>query len=119
MRHHNASVANTLPASKITHQKTYNWATKGSAALLGRSDIGEIAVGKQADLALFKLDELRFSGSHDSLAALLLCGAQKADRVMVAGKWKVVDGGIVGKDESELINRHSTAAKKLRQLSDA
>jgi 8-oxoguanine deaminase len=53
------------------------------------------------------------------LAALLLCGAQKADRVMVAGKWKVVDGGIVGKDESELINRHSTAAKKLRQLSDA
>jgi 8-oxoguanine deaminase len=106
-------------ASKITHQKTYNWATKGSAALLGRSDIGEIAVGKQADLALFKLDELRFSGSHDSLAALLLCGAQKADRVMVAGKWKVVDGGIVGKDESELINRHSTAAKKLRQLSDA
>jgi 8-oxoguanine deaminase len=106
-------------ASKITHQKTYNWATKGSAALLGRSDIGEIAVGKQADLALFKLDELRFSGSHDSLAALLLCGAQKADRVMVAGKWKVVDGGIVGKDESELINRHSAAAKKLRQLSDA
>jgi 8-oxoguanine deaminase len=106
-------------ASKITHQKTYNWATKGSAALLGRSDIGEIAVGKQADLALFKLDELRFSGSHDSLAALLLCGAQKADRVMVAGKWKVVDGGVVGKDESELINRHSTAAKKLRQLSDA
>ena len=106
-------------ASKITHQKTYNWATKGSAALLGRSDIGEIVVGKQADLALFKLDELRFSGSHDSLAALLLCGAQKADRVMVAGKWKVVDGGIVGKDESELINRHSTAAKKLRQLSDA
>jgi 8-oxoguanine deaminase len=106
-------------ASKITHQKTYNWATKGSATLLGRPDIGEIAVGKQADLALFKLDELRFSGSHDSLAALLLCGAQKADRVMVAGKWKVVDGGIVGKDESELINRHSTAAKKLRQLSDA
>ena len=106
-------------ASKITHQKTYNWATKGSAELLGRSDIGEIAVGKQADLALFKLDERRFSGSHDSLAALLLCGAQKADRVMVAGKWKVVDGGIVGKDESELINRHSTAAKKLRQLSDA
>ena len=105
-------------ASKITHQKAYNWATKGSAALLGRSDIGEIAVGKQADLALFKLDELKFSGSHDALAALLLCGAQKADRVMVAGKWKVIDGSIVGKDESELINRHSTAAKKLRQLSD-
>jgi len=104
-------------ASKITHQKTYNWATKGSAALLGRDDIGEIAVGKQADLALFKLDEMRFSGSHDSLAALLLCGAQKADRVMIAGNWKVVDGQIVGRDTSELMSRHSEAAKQLRQLS--
>ncbi len=106
-------------ASKITHQKAYSWATKGSAALLGRSDIGEIAVGKQADLALFKLDELRFSGSHDSLAALLLCGAQKADRVMIAGQWKVMDGKIIGQDESELISRHSNAAKKLRQLANA
>ena len=104
-------------ASKITHQKAYNWATKGSAALLGRSDIGEIAVGKQADLALFKLDEMRFSGSHDSLAALLLCGAQKADRVMIAGNWKVVDGRIVDQDASELMSRHSNAAKLLRQLS--
>ena len=104
-------------ASKITHQKAYNWATKGSAALLGRSDIGEIAVGKQADLALFKLDEMRFSGSHDSLAALLLCGAQKADRVMIAGNWKVVDGRIVDQDASELTSRHSNAAKLLRQLS--
>ena len=106
-------------ASKITHQKVYDWATKGSAALLGRSDIGEIAVGKQADLALFKLDELRFSGSHDSLAALLLCGAQKADKVMIAGQWKVMDGKIIGQDESELISRHSNAAKKLRQLSNS
>ena len=104
-------------ASKIAQQKTYNWATKGSAALLGRDDIGEIAVGKQADLALFKLDEMRFSGSHDSLAALLLCGAQKADRVMIAGNWKVVDGQIVGKDDSELMSRHSDAAKQLRRLS--
>ena len=105
-------------ASKITHQQVYNWATKGSATLLGRSDIGEIAVGNQSDLALFKLDELRFSGSHDPLAALLLCGAQKADRVMIAGKWRVVDGKIIGKDEAELIYRHSNAAKQLRQLAN-
>jgi len=59
---------------------------------------------------------LRFSGSHDPLAALLLCGAQKADRVMIAGKWRVVDGKIIGKDEAELIYRHSNSAKQLRQL---
>jgi len=106
-------------ASKVTHQQAYNWATKGSAQLLGRNDIGEIAVGKQADLALFKLDEMRFSGSHDALAALLLCGAQKADRVMIAGQWRVVDSKIIGLDEAELIYRHKKAAHKLRQLACA
>jgi len=75
----------------ITHFDAYRWVTKGSAQCIGRDDIGEIAVGKQADLALFKLDEARFSGSGDPLAALLLCGANKADAVMVAGEWKVRD----------------------------
>jgi len=106
-------------ASKVTHQHAYTWATKGSAKLLGRSDIGEIAVGKQADLALFKLDEMRFSGSHDALAALLLCGAQKADRVMIAGQWRVVDGKIMDLDEAELIHRHKKSAYELRQLARA
>ncbi len=60
---------------------------------------------------------MRFSGSHDPLAALLLCGAQKADRVMVAGKWLVIDSQIEGLDEGELIYRHSAAAKELSKLS--
>jgi len=39
-----------------------------------RPELGEIALGKAADLALFKLDDLRFSGHGDPLAALVLCG---------------------------------------------
>jgi len=100
-------------SSKITHQKAYEWATKGSASLLRRDDIGKIAVGKEADIALFTLDELRFSGSHDPLAALLLCGAQKANRVMIAGKWKVIDGEIVNLDTEKLQFEHTNQAKKL------
>ncbi|MFT6924941.1 MAG: 8-oxoguanine deaminase [Psychromonas sp.] len=100
-------------SSKITHQKAFEWATKGSAQILRRDDIGEIAVGKEADLALFKLDELRFSGSHDPLAALLLCGATKADRVMIAGKWKVIDGEVLEMDIKQLMLQHSAQAKKL------
>jgi hypothetical protein len=34
-----------------------------------------------ADLAFYTLDELRFSGSHDPISALLLCAADRADRV--------------------------------------
>ncbi|WP_133010652.1 8-oxoguanine deaminase [Marinomonas flavescens] len=100
-------------SANVSHYDAYRWATKGSAAVLGRDDIGEISVGKQADLALFKLDELRFSGSHDPLAALLLCGAQKADRVMIAGKWTVENGHVVGIDTQQLMAEHSAHAMRL------
>jgi len=100
-------------SSKITHYKAFEWATKGSAQTLRRDDIGEIAVGKEADLALFKLDELRFSGAHDPLAALLLCGATKADRVMIAGEWKVVDGEVLEMDINQMMALHSAQAKNL------
>ena len=97
----------------ITHFDAYRWVTKGSAQCIGRDDIGEIAVGKQADLALFKLDEARFSGSGDPLAALLLCGANKADAVMVAGEWKVRDGELTDTDLQALIAEHTAAARVL------
>ena len=100
--------------NKVSHKDALRWATKGSAACTGRSDIGEIAPGKMADFALFKLDELRFSGSGDPLAALVLCGAHRADRVMVAGRWVVVDGAIPGLDVPDLIRQHSEAASKMR-----
>ncbi|MNQ78731.1 8-oxoguanine deaminase [compost metagenome] len=100
-------------AAAITPERVLGWATKGSAQLLGRTDIGELAVGKQADLALFKLDELRFSGSHDPLSALLLCGADRADRVMVGGEWRVVDGQVEGLDLQQLIADHRQAAREL------
>ena len=70
-------------------------------------------MGKQADLALFKLDELRFSGSHDPLSALILCGAERADKVMVGGEWRVSDGEIIGLDAAELMVKHRAAAKAL------
>jgi 8-oxoguanine deaminase len=98
----------------VSHTDALRWATKGSAACVGRTDIGEIAIGKMADLALFKLDELRFSGSGDPLAALVLCGAHRADRVMVGGRWIVQNGEIPQLDLSALMARHSAAARKLQ-----
>ena len=94
-------------------ERALGWATRGSAAVLGRSDLGQLAPGMQADLALFRLDDLRFSGSHDPVAALLLCAADRADRVMVGGQWRVVDGQIPGLDLGRLIAEHSAAARRL------
>ncbi|MBA2058767.1 8-oxoguanine deaminase [Psychrobacter cryohalolentis] len=100
-------------AEEITHQKAFKWATIGSAGCLGRDDIGEIAVGKQADIALFKLDEIRFAGAGSPVAAILLCGATKADKVMVAGKWRVLEGQIVGIDMNQLMAKQITLAANL------
>jgi 8-oxoguanine deaminase len=100
--------------SAVGHRDSLRWATKGSAACIGRPELGEIRAGKIADLALFKLDELRFSGAGDPLAALVLCGAHKADGVMIGGEWVVEDGRIGCLDIDDLARRHSTAARRLQ-----
>ena len=98
-------------ASAVTHFDVLRWATEGSARCLGRDDIGALAEGKQADIAFYKLDELRFSGAGDPLAALVLCGAHSADRVMVAGEWRVIDALPVGVDIARLRREHGAAAR--------
>ena len=46
------------------------------------------------------------------VAALVLCGAHKADRVMVAGRWRVVDGAIPGLDVAALRRAHGAASRR-------
>ncbi|MBW8727869.1 MAG: 8-oxoguanine deaminase [Inquilinus limosus] len=98
----------------ISHRDALRWATAGSAACLGRPDLGTIAPGKQADLALFALDELRFAGHGDPLAALVLCGAHRADFVMVGGTWRVEHGAIPGLDLPRLIRSHQALAARMQ-----
>ena len=100
-------------AEAITPLTVLRWGTRGSAGALGRHDIGSIEVGKQADLAMFTLDDIRFSGHHDPVGALLLCGADRADRVMVGGRWRVVDGAVVGLDLDALLARHRRLAAEM------
>jgi 8-oxoguanine deaminase len=97
---------------RVTPRDALRWATEGGAKCLGRDDIGRIAVGMAADLALFTLEEPRFSGAQDPLSALVLCGAHRADRVMVAGRWRVMDGAVVGLDLAGLLAEHRAAARK-------
>ena len=99
--------------SRVTPRDALRWATTGSARCLGRPELGVIAPGAAADLALFTLDELRFAGARDPLAALVLAGAHRADRVMVAGRWVVEDGVIPGLDIPALIRRQNAAAAAL------
>jgi len=102
--------------TQITPRDSLRWATAGSAACLGRPELGVIAPGAAADLALYTLDELRFAGAIDGLAALVLAGAHRADRVMIAGRWAVEDGAIPGLDLPALIVRQNAAAAVLNRV---
>ncbi len=105
----------SVGAETMTHERALLLATRGSADVLDRPDLGRIEVGCQADLALFSLDEPRFSGCEDPIAAFVLCGAHRAAHVMVGGVWRVRDGVIAGLDLDDLLSRHGLAARALRR----
>ena len=100
-------------ADTVSPRDVLRWATQGSAKCLGRDDIGRLEVGVQADIAMFKLDEPRFSGAENSIDALVICGAHKAHAVMVQGHWRVRDGTLVDIDLEALMSDHGQAARTL------
>jgi 8-oxoguanine deaminase len=101
-------------AEAITAKTVLDYATKGAANVLARPDIGEIAVGMQADLAFFNLDALRFSGVGDPIAALVQCGAHTVGKLMVAGDWIIENGHHKNIDPMDLMAQHQAFARKLQ-----
>ncbi len=92
-------------ADAITAEQVLEMATLGSARLLGRSDIGSLEVGKAADIAIFDLNKLEYTGAlSDPLAALIFSGYNhQVDMTIVNGKIVVKDGRLVTTNEDEII----------------
>ena len=89
-------------------------ATRGGARVLGRDDLGVIAPGMAADLALFRLDDVTFAGAlHDPVAALLFCAPRRADVTIVNGRVIVRDGQLTSVDLPVLVERHNCLARQL------
>ena len=84
--------------------EAFRIATVGGAACLNRPTLGRIAPGASADLAMYRRDDIAFAGAveQDPLAALILCQAPRADKVMVNGKLVVNDGHLTMSDETAL-----------------
>jgi len=77
-------------------------ATKGGADCLGRDDCGTLEVGKCADLALYRVDDLAHAGIADPLAGLALAPPARASAVIVGGRVVVFDGRLLTADEDEI-----------------
>lgn len=89
--------------------------TRGSAEVLGRKDIGQLAVGMCADIALFDLRTLAFAGGavHDAVASLLLCASPNAAWTIVNGRVVVREGQLATVELGPLVERHNRLAVQL------
>jgi 8-oxoguanine deaminase len=101
-------------AQVITAERVLGYATSGSAAVLQRPNIGKFDINMQADIALFSLDELRFSGVGSPLDGLITCGAYQVDKLMVAGKWLIENTEHSSVFNRQLIEKHQLLAKKIQ-----
>ncbi len=89
-------------------------ATRGGAALLGRSDIGQLAMGKRADLALFGTNGIEYAGSgSDPLAALVFTVRQSpVDYLLVNGDIRIRNEKSQV-DEQKLVQTHNRIAAQM------
>jgi len=109
---------NALLISRLREEKFWlsardviTMATRGGAAALGRDDIGELSVGKQADLALFDMRGSSQAGSlSDPLASLVFTTQEKpVSRLIIQGK-SIIKNGAHRLDEQSLVDSHNKIA---------
>lgn len=99
----------------VTAREVLKIATAGGAGVLGFPEAGAIAPGMLADIALFDVMKLEFSGAlSDPVAALLFSGYDHGvDHLIVNGRQVVRHRRLVGFDEDRIRVEASRAAKRL------
>jgi len=108
------SLSNDPSRKLMTAREALRLATRGGAAVLGRSDIGSLEVGKCADFFAIDLNRLDYAGAlHDPVSAAIFCHPVRADYTVIGGKFVVRGGELVTVNEQKLVERHNKAAKRL------
>ncbi|MDT8991095.1 8-oxoguanine deaminase [Curvibacter sp. APW13] len=104
-----------LGPAEMTARDALRLATRGGAEVLGRTDLGQLAVGQCADMALFNLQTLGFAGGavHDPVASLLLCASPQAAYTIVHGRIVVSEGRLQTLDCALLVEQHNRMARQL------
>jgi 8-oxoguanine deaminase len=111
-----ASLSTEDASPLMTARQALRIATRGSAAVLGRDDIGSLEEGKCGDFFAVNLQQLGFAGGiHDPLAALIFCAPVTADYTVVGGKFIVKDGQLETIDLKPHIELHNERARRLME----
>jgi cytosine/adenosine deaminase-related metal-dependent hydrolase len=111
---HGASLTENDSPPFMTARQALEIATRGSASVLGRSDIGSLERGKCGDFFAVDLSKIDFAGAiHDPVAALVFCAPVKADYTVIGGNMVVKEGNITTLDLPNLVKRHNILARQL------
>jgi cytosine/adenosine deaminase-related metal-dependent hydrolase len=98
----------------MTARQALEIATRGGAKVLNRDDIGALAPGMSADLAMFDLGQAGFAGAlHDPVAALVFCTPAAVSCSVINGRVVVRDGRCVTVDAESVLRRHNRLAHVL------
>ncbi len=86
-------------AGAVSSAEMWDAATLGGAAALGRSDLGRLAPGACADIAVFALDDAVMTPAIDPITTLVAGGSGKVTKaVFVDGRLSMRDRRVAGFD---------------------
>jgi 5-methylthioadenosine/S-adenosylhomocysteine deaminase len=84
----------------------FNAVTLGGAKMLGRDDLGRLAKGAKADIAIVNLRDIAFGAVRDPVRSLMETAVSRDVRtVIVDGETLVDDGKYLRMNENELLER--------------
>lgn len=94
-------------------RETLRLASRGGAEMLGRTDCGQLAPGKRADVVIWDMTGLEASGAWDPVAALVLCAPVSVRDSFVEGRSVVRDRQLVTSDLPTIQQNAATSLKRL------
>ena len=103
--------------SAMTARQALELATIGSAKVLGRDDVGSLAVGMAADFAAFDMRGPGTAGAlHDPVAALGFCAPERASLLVSDGRVVVSEGQLKTIDLPSVLERHNLLSLRLASV---
>jgi cytosine/adenosine deaminase-related metal-dependent hydrolase len=98
----------------ITVEEAFRLATQGGAKLLKRPELGNIAPGCAADIALYKIDTVERAGAiaQDPLGALVLTRPDRASFVFVQGQLVVRERQVTSLDMVEVVREANALVRR-------
>lgn len=105
---------NECDPTSMSAREMLEVATLGGAKVLGRDDIGAIAINMAADFIAIDITRSQFAGAqHDLVSALIFCPVPSVDYSFINGRKVVDQGQLTTLDLPMLIERTNKIASQL------